>query len=311
MPDDISINKKPVVFLHIARCGGSTLNNLMDLHISNAQILRANLLHREGDCVEGIAGHSGAPVSYKKDLGRYKFVSGHNNLDDLLAIFPTAAYITTLRDPVKRVVSLYNYWRSHKPAFIKQNGLRGPALARSMTLEAFIELDEPVVRYAVQNGMTRQLFRGLTSEFEGSEEDLAAQGVARIDRFAFVGLTDMFDLSVWLLCETLGWAYPVEFEDANRYEQNLGNKVLFESVDRTPPSPALQARIRELNSIDAVLYQYAARRFESDICAALGKRSDDEPRRTYKRKGDPPLLLKRIASRAIRILSDYVHPIEP
>ncbi len=92
--------------------------------------------------------------------------------------------------------------------------MRRPALARSLSLERFIESDEPVVRFAVRNGMARQLFRGLTSEFEGRQEELLAESIERINRFAFVGLTDMFDFSIWLLCETFGWAYPGNLQDA-------------------------------------------------------------------------------------------------
>jgi len=308
MPGNQERGRRTIVFLHIARCGGSTLKNMLDLYFANSRILRASLLHREGNRVEGIAAGSATPVSFNADMERYHCVSGHSNLDDLLTIFPEADYIAMLRDPVKRVVSLYNYWRSHTQSFVEKEKLAGPALARSLSLEEFIESDETVVRFAVRNGMARQLFRGLTSRFEGREEDLLAESIEKIDRFAFVGLTDMFDLSIWLLCETFGWAYPDNLQDANRPTQNLQSTEIFEAVDQTPPPAAVQTRIRELNAIDCALYQHTVQRFGEACFATLGNQR--EPFRSGRKgsKGKPPLLLKRVANRLIRVLTDYTHP---
>ncbi len=115
--------RNTIVFLHIARCGGSTVKNMLDLYFANSRILKASLLHFEGNRVEGIAAGSDTPVSFSIATAHYHCVSGHSNLDDLLEIFPEADYIAMLRDPVERVVSLYNYWRSHTRAFVEKEGL--------------------------------------------------------------------------------------------------------------------------------------------------------------------------------------------
>ena len=70
----------------------------------------------------------------------------------------------------------------------------------------------------------------------------------------------------------------------------------------------MQTRIRELNSIDCALYQYAAQRFGKACFAAIGKQGEPLQREWKGSKGEPPLLFKRVANRLIRVLTDYIHP---
>ncbi len=295
----------PVVFIHLARCGGTTLTNLLDLHYANRRILKANLLHAEGDDLVGILGHTAEPFRKPLAQARYDLIAGHNNLGDLEPLFPGAAFITMLRHPVDRVVSLYNYWRSHRREYVLEHDLRGPRLAQELSLEEFVESDEPEAHLNVNNGMARQLFHGLVGDTGLNDADLLRLARDRLDRFAFAGITEMYDLSVVLLCYTLGWDPPEATDDANRYEQNLEDASIFSpSADRARPSEKTVARLLEKNRVDLGLYRHAVRRFQQRSAAMLNELRRDPGRL----KGRRPILFKRAARRLDLVLRNYLHP---
>lgn len=143
----------PLVFIHIPRSGGSTLTNLLDLHFANDQILKANLLHGEQGRILGIAGHTGEHFELDHPLSRYRLITGHSNFGDVDAIVKAPVYMTMLRDPLQRVVSLYRYWKSHRLDYCEKYELRGPLLAHRLSLDEFVRSDEPEALYNVHNGM--------------------------------------------------------------------------------------------------------------------------------------------------------------
>lgn len=300
----IPLRGKTLVFVHLQRCGGSTLNNLLDLHFHNREILRAHLLHRESDQVKGIAGHTGAPLVLGRDVSGYRLITGHNNLTDVQALAANPVFITFLRHPVDRVVSLYDYWRSHTAEYAEKHGLQGPLLARRLSLAEFVESEEPEARYNVGNGMARQLLGGLVAPIDLPDSELLLLAGDKLERFSFVGITEMFDLSAALLCYVLQWNLPDEIEDANRFEQNIRESHEFEPVAKEPPSGATLARLIEKNRVDLELYRRGRALLQVTSLAALRElMASPGPR-----KGEGPVLPKKIARRLRRHLTDYLHP---
>lgn len=303
----ISLDHRTLVFVHIARSGGTTLTNLLDTHFANDRILKAHLVHKEGDQVKGIAGHSGRATTEPGDLAKYRLITGHINFGDLDGIVADPVYITMLRDPVERVVSLYSYWRSHKAEYIDKHDLRGPRLAKDLSLRDFIDSDLPEARHNVNNGMARQLLGGLVAPIDLPDADFLRLARDRLNRFAFVGFTELFDLSIDLLCYTLGWEPPAETEDANRFEQNVLDSAIFEPIERQRPAEETVARILEHNRVDRALYRSALGTFQRR-CRAMNRELARDPASVRGRK---PVVLKRIARRLNCALTNYVHPQEP
>jgi len=298
-----SSGKQPLVFMHTQRCAGSTLTNFLDTHFRNSEILKANLLHKEGDHIEGVAGHTGTPVSLR-DISTYKLIAGHNNFGNLEEIVPNAMYITMLREPVDRVVSLYTYWRSHTEEYTEQHDLRGPRLARQLSLHDFVQCELPEAQYNVNNGQARQFLHGLGGPIELSAEDFLCLAKEKLARFALAGITEMFDLSVTLLCCLLGWNLPHEIESANRFEQNLLQTDQFQAIDREPVSADTLAQIARRNRVDMELYRFGLKRFQEKCDTALRELAARRPAPESAR----PLFLKRAARRLRLMLDNYVHP---
>lgn len=303
-PARIPIRGKTLVFVHLQRCGGSTLNNLLDLHFGNREILKAHLLHREGGQVKGITGHTGMPLVLERDISSYRLITGHNNLTDVQAIAADPVFITFLRHPVDRVVSLYDYWRSHTARYAQEHHLQGPLLARRLTLAEFVESDEPEARYNVNNGMARQLVGGLVAPIDLPDTELLLLAGDKLAKFSFVGITEWFDLSVALLCHALRWTPPDEIEDANRFEQNIRESDEFEPAARETPSGTTLARLTEKNRVDTELYRRACAMLQESALATL----HDQVESRGPRGGDGPVLCKKIARRLRQRLTDYLHP---
>ena len=298
------LKDNPLVFLHIQRCGGTTLTNLLDLHFRNDQILKANLLHGEQGRILGISGHTGTPFELDDGVANYRLIAGHSNFGDLDAILTNPVYVTMLRDPIQRVVSLYRYWKSHRLDYIEKHGLRGPLLAKRLSLEELVQSDEPEALYNVHNGMARQLVNHLIAPIDLSDEEWLKRAGENLDRFTFVGISELYDLSVNLLCESLGWSPVTRLDTANTYAQTFGSPEQFEAIPDEVLTPQTAAVIIERNWIDLQLYQRALRRLGRRFGQSTSAATPDA--RAAGRQ--PPLLLKKIARRLTRILTDYVHP---
>ena len=48
------ISSRPFVLIHLARCGGSALGKLLDLHYPNSRMLKCNLVQEEAGRPKGV-----------------------------------------------------------------------------------------------------------------------------------------------------------------------------------------------------------------------------------------------------------------
>ena len=158
-----------------------------------------------------------------------------------------AFYVTLLRDPVDRVVSLYHHILG------KEDELYHDAIAsRGASLEEF------VVEFGcreVDNDQTRRIAGVEPAYGKCTPRTLERAKRNLRERFAFVGVTERFDESVIALQRLLGWPYLFYFP---------------ELVSRTRPprsalAPATVALISERNEYDLALYEYAHRLLDERI----------------------------------------------
>ena len=93
-----------IFFLHLAKCGGTTLVELISKNFSRDRILMGDDVHRLRDRFHG------EDKNYATLLGHilksYDAVLGHPNLDRVLS--DEFVYVTMLRDPFSRLLSKYN-----------------------------------------------------------------------------------------------------------------------------------------------------------------------------------------------------------
>lgn len=236
-----------LMILHIPKCAGTTLHTVMNRqyppHLTykvKADIRGDQERFRQMDADE------------KRPLCA---VFGHYcyGLHTALAPDQPFEYVTILRDPVARVVSLYSYTRTESPKHYLAKA------AREMTLREFVT--SGVTRQS-NNGMVRQLcgadeftmrngrqvpykdckipFRKMTREHLEAAKD-------NLDTFALVGFVDNLDRFLARMQARFAWRIPA-YKNRN--------------VSREPVTPSAGdvKAITELNALDFELYNWAISR---------------------------------------------------
>lgn len=252
----------------------------MDAYFKKKDMLKAHLLH------------ANAP-EIKRPIEKYRAIIGHNTYDDIVAMQPkNPFFMTVLREPVARVVSLYYFWRSHRWDHIEDLDLKGPRLAKSLSLAEFLESENSEAVLSVQNGQARQFVNGLRGPTGMSDEELLRVTKERLQQCVFVGLTEQFERSVKLLCYLFGWEVPPKAPRSNVSLENELDDPRYEPVERKPLDDGTRKRILELNHVDVQFYEYGQEMFE---------RSYQTMQKEYERgkssKGKKPLLSYRIQKR--------------
>jgi hypothetical protein len=153
-------------------------------------------------------------------------------------------YITFLRHPIERMVSLY--------AFEKQLTANNPAHSSHRSMEEWIES-----RLREDNALSNyQTFHILGGAAPG--ELNLEQACRLVDSFFLVGIVENFDSSLLLLASRMGRPY---YNFAYRKEN------VTRALERFPITEALKQRLLDLNQLDLQLYQYAVQRLQQDLGA--------------------------------------------
>lgn len=228
--------KECLIFLHINKTGGDCLWKSMrrcfekaaDWQTSfflNYDPLRSDLLERMSS-------------ERRREL---RFLCGHFSFGDHKRLPIPSSYISLLRNPIDRAISMYySYQVNPKNPYYKQ--------ANSLIFEDFI-CDSSVFHY-FNNDQTR-LLAGLSTE-ENSEAMLDIATVNIEKYFAFCGLFEEFDETCLLLKRVLGW-----------------NELFFTRSNTTairPKVTEISQRLRDLleeqNELDFKLYSFVKSLFE-------------------------------------------------
>jgi hypothetical protein len=228
-PDDT------IVFLHVPKTAGNTVNWLLDHHYAPDRRYAVPTSPREIPPLEEIlAGLRSLPPDR---LQRLDLVTGHFPYGVHEALPRRARYVTFVRDPVERVVSLYHYLRSHPTHHLRDE-------ANRLTLREFAERNVPG---NLHNGQTAFL-AGKGIWHDRFDDELLSEALANVESdFAAVGVTERLDESVLVLRRQLGWSSPVYYRS-----QNVNSARPREALDRETA-----VAIEALNELDRRLYDRA------------------------------------------------------
>ncbi|WP_036478991.1 sulfotransferase family 2 domain-containing protein [Myxosarcina sp. GI1] len=230
-----------IIFQHIPKTAGTTLRYIIQYQYSPGAICE----------LYGDAGSHAERIDKLKNLSKserekIKIINTHLGFGLHEFLSQPYTYITFLRDPVDRVISMYYYYqKTNNPLF------------QNLSLQEFVE-SYP----AVQNGMTKN-FSGVTLKRQllppekkdtvpFSEENLAIAKQNLQNQFKFIGILERFDESAILLKRILGWKIPLH--DRSNVSQRANN-IPQETM----------ATIERLNKLDIELYEYAKLVFEETI----------------------------------------------
>ena len=236
----------PVVFVHIPKAAGSTLNQIIARKHPPDEI--ASMY--EPRMAQSVEKFSSMPEADRRKL---RFVIGHVGFGLHQWLPGPATYATLLREPIDRIISYYYFVLRvpnhflHEPA--KTLGLRGFA--------------ECAATNKLTNGQTKYI-----AELDGRDADRATLEKAKsnIEKyFSVAGLVERFDESLLMLRRVAGWGIP-------HYEkENITSKrPKVAEVDRE----TLDA-ISRRNDLDLELYAWVKARFERQVAdAGLGLRAE-------------------------------------
>jgi hypothetical protein len=210
---------------------------------------------------------------------KIRFIAGHLVYDLAPVITRNLVYLTMLRNPVSRTISQYLQIRRVPQSVIGKDA----AEVKELSLLDFVK--DPHNLFVYANLQTRQL--GLDASiskmkqesdpefFKGdlaphilwysnpryADPQLLETAQQRLENFAFVGLSEQFEQSVELLCNTFGWKTPT-----TETILNVGSNVLDDV-----PQEALDI-IHENTQLDAKLYEAGKRIFEERYKQRVGDR---------------------------------------
>ena len=238
-------NDRGLIFIHIPKTAGSTLRPIMDRHYPRPVICKLDFLPRDLDALLRLP---------EQARSRIRVLQGHFpfGLHKHLAV--PVDYLTILREPVNRIISMY-YWIHGNEEHVLNT------LVRSMSLKDFADSGFEIVA----NHQTG-LISGLPANSDHQALAVAKKNLqGEITAF---GLNERFDESLLLFKQQLGWKHVF-------YSRRNVTKVRPRSSE--VPDSVLDV-IQKHNSLDLELYEFARQVFDETI-SALGPSFQDEVRR--------------------------------
>ncbi len=232
---------RPLFYLHVPKCGGTSVSSLLRRAFPAEQGVRWFEYHprRLADNAAG--------------LGRHTCYAGHvaYRFRDLLPA--QTAVMTFLRDPIDRAVSAFYHFRSlGREKLAEEQTTPGLDRCCELSLEEFLEAEPYAARVHLGNIQTWMFsqppmftvlpWRLLTR----ADLDEARRNLERV---AFVGVTARFEESIRLLCRMCDWPVPDAVPHENRTPVRPGTEEI---------SPEARAALEELTALDAELYRLGA-----------------------------------------------------
>jgi len=248
------------VFLHIPKTAGTSIQH----HLKDC--FADQRLYRE---------HSDNLYRFSPgELSRYDVFAGHFNYDSLRYIpRRKLSLFTFVREPRKRLVSLYHFWRAHEPEH--PNFHKGMAIANEKSMEDFFEDDLIKDNFAIWNRMAwgvmgdRQwgAWQSAIGQDDNParvneiiEDEIRPAIIKRLDEFIHIGIAEDFDNSVRRLFTIMGNPEPDRMRKDHFLDQLIGKTPGFKGkIDRQPVTPRVSSTLESLVQLDDIIYEHALR----------------------------------------------------
>lgn len=240
--------KKTLVFHHIPKAGGTTLNaiirqncdpsrvyNIYDTQACHSWKEYCALSETEKSRLLGVVGHM--PMGAHRELSQ------------------DAEYVTFFRDPSARVLSLYRYVFRKEDHYLYEQ-----ATKEQFSLARFLDV-APAVE--VENGMVKALLFPEQQPEKAADEGHLQLALENLETyFPVFGLTHEFDASVCLFAKYFGWKTPY-------YMVRNAKPGKFVQSHPEPTAGELE-RLKEMNQLDIRLFEKVKLRFLSMMEGELG-----------------------------------------
>ncbi|MEM9219373.1 MAG: sulfotransferase family 2 domain-containing protein [Cyanobacteria bacterium P01_F01_bin.150] len=242
-----------VVFMHIPKAGGTTLQHILAKNYLPNQLIHANApeIVRNPAVLFNVRRKEPRPI-----------ITGHFDRAGLVYEFlhnRPIVHFTMFRDPIKRVLSHFNYLKTRQ-YHAKHD------MVKSLTLEEYAvsSIRETcnkqalrILGYSSEEAMERSI-REPEPFLEEAKQVLEQE-------FTLFGLTERYTEFLLMAREMLGWQ-DIVYQQQNRSSRDSSSKQFIES--NAPSEEALQI-IRDRNQLDIQLYEFACELFDQR-CKIMG-----------------------------------------
>ena len=192
------------------------------------------------------------------EMAAFDLFSGHFDLAACKAIPGIIRLVTLLWEPKSRLLSLFRFWKSHRP-HPQRDGLDLMLLARDLSAEEFFSHPTVTRHSSIRDAIAGQLLRTRNNRLLEDKDLIIADPKAALAMawsalrsFACFGIMEWFEESRLLINTTLGLhLQPV-----------APLQVLDHMVQSNPEveiSKRLDQSLDDLTAIDRVLYRFALR----------------------------------------------------
>ncbi len=252
------LDRRRLVFVHIEKCGGTTLHDMLCSEVPPDLV-----------CPER---HESIGDWTINELAGYELFSGHFNLAWCRSIPGELRVVTLLREPKARLLSLFRFWKAHRPDPGRDLYDLIP-LARNNDAEQFFAHPRVGEHPSIRDAMAGQLTR--TRAVYALEPDdpiladpagVLARATAALEGLAAFGLLERFEDTRLLLNAALGLrmrpAPPRQVLDTMMHE-----RAELAPVPPVAMTPELDRLLDRLTPIDRQLHARAQVLFERRIAA--------------------------------------------
>ena len=240
MPNALAQTTETVIFLHIPKTAGTTLDQIIFRNYPLSQVYMTGLVAQQG--VENFQNMT------KAERRNYRLLKGHMSFGIHEHVPDSWAYFTFFRDPIERTISQF-YFTLRTPRHPIHDYIHEKKMGLKECLEAGLD---PMLH----NGHTR-LLAGVWAKLPPGEctAEHLEQAKANLSQVKVVGLTEQFDASLLLLGKAFGW---------NRLFYTRKN-VTAGRPSQKNLSPETTAAVTAANQLDIELYNYAKTLFAEQI----------------------------------------------
>lgn len=255
------INPKRIIFLHAEKTGGTSVQAML------AQSLNIKDIFCEHD-----------DTLYWRtpsEIDQYKVLCGHFNYDTTKLLSTGNNHLVTMvRNPERRILSLYNFWRSHHESH--PNHTIYHSKAWQMGFEEFLKDERIVSSRHVWNNMAWYIagdekwneWREMNTLPESQQITYLDEIVTpflrkRMAMFSVIGIQEKFSESVEKIYQLLDMKSPPHMLKENTFEGNISRYPHFRK-DITPKnniSKNERVEIEKITKIDKIIYQVAINNF--------------------------------------------------
>jgi hypothetical protein len=223
---------KKILFDHLPKCGGSSLNAYLQAHYPRRKTFSTN----GSDSIA--SADKFKHLSEDKRYG-YDFIKGHMAHELLDWAHPECLKVTLFRDPVERIISHYHYAKATPIHY-----LHSKIHTLGLTLDDYVSLDG--LSAELRNWYTTH-FSGLTiAEAEQNPEESISRAVDTVlNRYDLVGFLDNFSSFTEKLREQANLRYPYENGKLN---------VTADKPPRNRIAPSTLSKIEQVNFLDVAFY---------------------------------------------------------